>query len=77
MPYRDALDHIKKRRPIISPNPGFHAQLELFENMKYQVDHDHDDFRKFRELDYDPDHDRVTRHEHAPSWKDLFRYGRN
>ncbi|KAL0098073.1 protein-tyrosine phosphatase-like protein [Phycomyces blakesleeanus] len=43
----EALEMIKAKRPIISPNNGFLAQLVLYDRLKYDVDTRHTDYRRF------------------------------
>ena len=53
MPYKEALEFVKKKRSVIRPNPGFKAQLELFE--KELIDKNYDiDKIKFEEIKWDP-----------------------
>ena len=36
-----ALDKVKAKRPCVNPNPGFMAQLRLWEAMKWKLDDSH------------------------------------
>ena len=53
MPYKEALEFVKKKRSIVWPNFGFKDQLELFE--KELIDKNYDiDKIKFEEIKWDP-----------------------
>ena len=42
MSFKEALEFVKSKRSVISPNPGFKEQLQLFEKVlienKYDID---------------------------------------
>lgn len=42
-----ALTMIRTRRPAILPNEGFLAQLDLYENIDYELDQKHAAYRRF------------------------------
>jgi len=44
----DALSLVRKHRPMITPNKGFMKQLELFEQMDYNMDPTNMTFRTYR-----------------------------
>lgn len=39
--WKEAIAVIKRTRPFVNPNPGFIAQLKLFQNMGYVFDPNH------------------------------------
>ena len=51
--FKEALDYVKKKRPIVFPNDGFRDQLKLFE--KLLVDNNYDiDKINFSEIKWEP-----------------------
>ncbi|XP_071560350.1 dual specificity protein phosphatase MPK-4 isoform X1 [Temnothorax nylanderi] len=44
----DALQVVKSKRRFVAPNPGFEAQLRLYENMDYGVDSTNVQFKMYR-----------------------------
>ncbi|KAI8387294.1 protein-tyrosine phosphatase-like protein [Blakeslea trispora] len=49
--WKEAIAVIKRTRPFVNPNPGFIAQLKLFQNMGYVFDPNHPAY-----LDYKKQH---------------------
>ena len=51
--YKEALEKVKEKRPLVGPNEGFEKQLEMFE--KYLIDNDYDIEKiKFKEIEWKP-----------------------
>ena len=51
--FKEALDYVKKKRPVVFPNDGFKDQLKLFE--KLLVDNNYDiDKINFSEIKWEP-----------------------
>lgn len=53
----DALVFIKERRPLVSPNPGFVRQLDVYESCGYDLTTERglaacSEWRKWRDDDY-------------------------
>ncbi|XP_057326278.1 dual specificity protein phosphatase MPK-4 [Microplitis mediator] len=48
MTYEDAYELVKSKRRFVGPNPGFIAQLKLYEKMGYTIDHDNVEFKMYR-----------------------------
>ncbi|CAG2172228.1 unnamed protein product, partial [Oppiella nova] len=45
--YEQIVQFVRSRRPIIDPNPGFVAQLELWQEMGYRLDANSHRFRQY------------------------------
>jgi dual specificity phosphatase 12 len=45
---KEAIEHIKDKKPDIRPNDGFIQQLKLWEAMKYQLDERHKSYRAYK-----------------------------
>lgn len=46
--YLEALEKVKKKRKIVSPNQGFSSQLRLYQDMNYKIDKSHMRYKIFR-----------------------------
>ena len=53
MSFKEAFDFVKSKRNNASPNPGFRAQLELFEKELIEKNYDIDKI-KFKEIKWEP-----------------------
>ncbi|RUS24772.1 protein-tyrosine phosphatase-like protein [Jimgerdemannia flammicorona] len=47
MPVKQALAHLKAVRNVINPNLGFFTQLEIYQDVRYDVDTKHAAYRRF------------------------------
>ena len=52
IPFKEALNFVHEKRPIIYPKPGFQDQLELFEKILKENDYDIDKI-KFEEIKWE------------------------
>ena len=65
--FKEALDYVKKKRPIVFPNDGFRDQLKLFE--KLLVDNNYDiDKINFSEIKWEPSQKLID------DYKELLKY---
>lgn len=48
MSLEGAMELVKSKRRFIGPNPGFMAQLQLFETMSYKINKSNVQYRMFR-----------------------------
>lgn len=48
MPFTTAFDAVKKKRRFVGPNPGFLAQLKLYEHMDFSIDNTNIQFKLYR-----------------------------
>ena len=45
---KSAIERLRQARPAVRPNPGFAAQLFLFEQMNFQFDREHPLYKEFQ-----------------------------
>ena len=65
--FKEALDYVKKKRPVVFPNDGFRDQLKLFE--KLLVDNNYDiDKINFSEIKWEPSQKLID------DYKELLKY---
>ena len=53
MNFNDTLKFVKEKRPIASPNPGFQAQLKIFEKLLIETNYDIDKIN-FKNIKWNP-----------------------
>lgn len=46
--YSPAFERVKSKRRFVGPNPGFIQQLRLFAKMRWQIDPNHEQYKKYR-----------------------------